>query len=238
MNPIAAQTIKIEAHASHLLDEFIKLREKYALLAPMLFSEDVVRARGSHKQSRGFKILRQSLFLSCAQDIGKLCFDKHPTTPSIHNLMEALEDKLLRASLEEKFAACIAPSIDEESDPEVLQALAVFEAHESDQQRAQFIQLYAESVEKWQALSASSVTKGFLTIRDKVSAHTELKFLVDKYKLVDIGGLGIKWRDIAGTLDVMQRLVEILGLLVRNAGFAWDSLDAHLSMAARDFWET
>lgn len=37
------QIQKIEAHASHLLDAFITLRERYALLDPMLFDPDVPR---------------------------------------------------------------------------------------------------------------------------------------------------------------------------------------------------
>ena len=61
------QIKKLEAHASHLLDAFIRLRERYSLLDPMLFDPDVPKARGSGIQARGFLTLRHSLFLSCAQ---------------------------------------------------------------------------------------------------------------------------------------------------------------------------
>jgi hypothetical protein len=237
MDPTAAQIVKLEAHASHLLDEFIKLREKYALLAPMLFNEEVVRARGSYKQNRGFKILRQSLFLSCAQDIAKLCFDKHDATPSILKIVSAVQSEQLRNELREKFAKCISPSVEEETDPQILEALASFEAWEESQLRSQFEALCVELMESWTTLSNTEAAKGFLTIRDKVSAHTEVRLRVDQYKPIDISELGIKWKDIAVTLDSMQRLVEVIGLIVRNAGFAWDSLHFNLSNAAKEFWE-
>jgi len=34
----------------------------------------------------------------------------------------------------------------------------------------------------------------------------------------------------------MQRLVELIGFIVRNASFAWEMLDRQLTEAARGFW--
>ena len=56
------QIEKLQASANHLLDAFIELREKYALLEPMLISEMVQKERGSGRQARGFEILKYSLF--------------------------------------------------------------------------------------------------------------------------------------------------------------------------------
>jgi len=79
--------------------------------------------------------------------------------------------------------------------------------------------------------------KGFLTIRDKISAHTEVRYVADKYQFVDIASLGIKWGDMRADIETMQRLVELVGLLIRNAGFAWDMLDEQLETASAAFWE-
>ena len=38
-------------------------------------------------------------------------------------------------------------------------------------------------------------------------------------------------------IDMMQTLVENLGLLIRNAGFAWEMLDEQLSEASHAFWQ-
>lgn len=231
------QIEKLEAHASHLLDIFIGLREKFAMLEPMLFDETVVLTKGSGPQNRGFQILRHSLFLSCAQDIAKLCYDKDERTPSIYKIVEALDDGALRKALEDRYAAFVSPSIEDETDPEILEALRAWEHRERAGLRAQFLSLHQELIDTWASLSAAVSTKGFHTIRDKVSAHTEVRYVVDKYKLVDIGALGVKWRDVGSTIQSMQRLVEIIGMLVRGAGFAWESLDQALKKAAADFWD-
>ncbi len=230
------QIEKLEAHASHLLDAFIQLRQRYAMLDPMLFDKLVIKSNGSGEKARGFSVLKHSLFLSCAQDIAKLMVDDDPRTPSLSNHIKALTDEALGQTLRERFAVWKIPLAEDETDPEIIEALRRMELREEAQRRAQFDELYCEATALWAALSTTGVIKSFKTIRDKVSAHTEVRLVADKYQFVDIGTLGIKWGDIKSTIDQMQRLVEIIGLLVRNAGFAWDSLDEQLTRASQGFW--
>lgn len=227
---------KLEAHASHLLDAFIALRERYAMLHPMLFKADVPIKHGAGIQGRGFLILRHSLFLSCAQDIAKLVLDSDARTPSIKNLLSELADPTVRCHFREQFSLWQMPSAEKETDPEIVAALRNFETLEEAERRVQFDGFYSEACSLLSALSHSSALHGFLTIRDKVSAHAEVRFVADKYQFVDISTLGIKWSDIGATIDGMQRLVELIGLLIRNAGFAWETLDEQLARAGNDFW--
>lgn len=231
-----SQIEKLEAHAGHLLDAFIGLREKYAMLEPMLFDPDTIRNRGSRDQARGFQFLRNSLFLSCAQDIAKLTLDADKRTPSIRNLVVALGESAVVAELEERYAIWVIPSVEDESDPEIAAALKRMEERERVERREQFREHLAELRDLWTKLSTAPAMTGFLTVRDKVSAHTEVRFVADKYQLVDIGTLGIEWQDLQESIESMQRLVELIGLTVRNAGFAWDSLDHQLSKASKSFW--
>ncbi len=78
--------------------------------------------------------------------------------------------------------------------------------------------------------------EGFRTIRDKLTAHTEIRFVADKYQPIDIGELGIQWGDLKTVMSEMQVCVELIGLIVRNAGFAWEMLDEQLTEASRGFW--
>lgn len=231
-----SQIEKLEAHASHLLDEFIRLRERYALLDPMLFREEVPKLRGSGKQWRGFVILRQSLFLSCCQDIAKLSTDSDDRTPSIRNLLIALSDERIRSQLRDRFAAQHAPLAEPETDPEILEALRQMDLREEAENRKNFDSTYTEAVTRFAVLESSPTMAAFRTVRDKVSAHTEIRFVADKYQLVDIASLGLKWGDLKTTIAAMQHLVAALGLLVRGAGFAWEMLDEQLSSASIEFW--
>ena len=126
--------------------------------------------------------------------------------------------------------------MEDETDPDILAALRRMEERELIGKRAQFREHLTELRKCWGTLSTATSMTGFLTVRDKVSAHTEVRFVVDKYQLVDIGTLGIKWRDLRTSIEAMQRLVELIGLIVRNAGFAWDLLDLQLSTASKNFW--
>ena len=133
-----SQFEKLEAHASHLLDGFLRLRERYAFLDPMLFSEEVANRRGSGRQARGFITLRHSLFLSCAQDIAKLALDKDPRTPSIRNLIESVQVQSTADELRDRFAVWVLPSIEVETDPEIIAALERIELGEQKARRLQF----------------------------------------------------------------------------------------------------
>lgn len=231
-----SQSEKLEAHASHLLDAFIQLRERYAMLEPMLFDPDVPQQRGSGAQARGFLTLRHSLFLSCAQDIAKLALDADKRTPSIKNLMTSLEDPHLCKVLREKYAMWEIPSVETETDPEIIAALERMELREQAERQAQFDEILSRAKRNWAALEVESYLFGFLAIRDKVSAHTEVRLVADKYQFVDIGTLGIKWSDMRRAIETMQSLVEDLGLVIRNAGFAWEMLDGQLAKASKAFW--
>lgn len=231
------QTEKLEAHASHLLDAFIQLRQRYSILDPMLFDKAVVKTHGSGRKAQGFSVLKHSLFLSCAQDIAKLTLDDDARTPSLSNNIEALTDDAFRDTLRERFVIWKIPLAEDERDPEILEALRRMELREEAQRQTQFDELYCEAITLWASLSTSPTIKSFKTIRDRVSAHTEVRLIADKYQFVDIGTLGIKWGDIKTTIEQMQRLVEIIGLLIRNTGFAWDSLDDQLKRASEGFWD-
>lgn len=207
------------------------------MLEPMLFNPATNKLRGSRKQARGFQILRNALFISCAQDIAKLTLDADKRTPSIRNLVTGLEDPGVRAELEDRHAIWVIPSAEVESDPDIAAALKRMGERERLERREQFRDHYSELQRLSSELSASPAMNGFVTVRDKVSAHTEVRLVADKYQLVDIGTFGIKWGDLRTSIESIQRAVELIGLIVRNAGFAWDSLDGQLSTASEKFWE-
>lgn len=230
------QKVKLEAHASHFLTAFIQLRERYALLHPMLFTQHVPVQYGSGKRSRGFAILKNSLFLSCCQDIAKLSTDSFEKTPSIKKLLTALADDSLRAECRAEYCLDGSPPANPDHEPELVEALKSLADEEVMRRGDDFDTKYMHALNLWNALSTSPTLHGFRTIRDRVSAHTEVRFVNEEYQLVDIGVLGIKWGDLKTTIAQMQEIVELIGLLTRCTSFAWESLTQMLTKAGGDFW--
>lgn len=143
------QIEKLQAHAAHLLDAFIQLRERYALLEPMLFDEAVTKERGSGQQARGFRILKHSLFLSCSQDIAKLSLDDDQRTPSLSNLVRSLSDEAICAELKKTFTAWEVPLAEEAKEPEIVEALRRMALREEAERQEQFDSLHGEAMELW-----------------------------------------------------------------------------------------
>lgn len=235
---MSKQLEKLEAHASHMLDAYIQLRERYAMLEPMLFSEKVTKERGAGRQAAGFRILKNTLFLSCIQDLAKLATDDDDRAPSFANLIRSLSDDMIRKELQERFATSRSPLVEEETDPQVREAIRLMEIREEAAQRIEFERLFGEAMLCWAKLSTSSKLKAFRKVRDKVTAHTEIRRVAEQYRPVDLGRLGIKWGDLPELIFEMQRLVEILGLLIRRTGFGWESLEKLLGKASQGFWAT
>lgn len=233
---MSTQLIKIVAHSSHLLTFFIQLRERYALLHPMLFAEHVPKQYGSWAQARGFAILKSSLFLSCCQDIAKLATDNYDKTPSISKIMAALDDPFVRHQFRTRYGQGRSSCAEDESDPGMAEVYRRMALEDEVRDGLEFDAKYTEAAGLWSKLSTSASLKSFRQIRDQVTAHTELKFTDGEYKPVDIAALGIKWGDLKSTIESMQHLVELIGQLVRDAGFAWESLDRMLAKAGNDFW--
>jgi hypothetical protein len=231
-----SQIKKLEAHSRHLLNGFIVLRQRYAMLAPMLFESRVRKQWGSGVRALGFSTLKSSLFLSCAQDITKLALDRDNRTPSITNLISYLEDPSLCAALRTQYAAWVTPLAEPEADPEIIAIIEKMEAAERAARLIQFDEIMSRVRCNWKTLKGEPHLNSFRTIRDKVSAHTEMLLGVDGYQTVDISKLGIKWSDIELTIKRLELIVEDLGLLITNRSFAWDRLDELLAEGSKAFW--
>jgi hypothetical protein len=222
------------ARSLHLLAEFIQLRERYALLHPMLFSESVQWQYGDRKQWRGFDTLRRSLFLSCCQDIFKLTCDRTGDV-SIRYCMDDLKhgkvSKLIRANyvaaelaIDEGYPAPLVAAIDK--------ALA---SERAIKYGREFDRKYRTACEAWKALQKCETLAKCKVIRHELTAHTKLA--ANNYDPIDITKLGIPFSNLKPTINAMQELVDQIGGLVRGSAFAWQQLDRLMTTAANDFWK-
>ena len=231
-----SQVERLEAHASQLLDSYLGLRERSSMLTPLLFDSDVVAVYGTRGRTRGFNILRSSLFLSCVQDIAKIVADKDPKAPSIKGIAESLNDSHLVQSLRERHSLRVAPLAHEVHDPHVLAALEKLNAQEVEERRSEFDKKLDELRIQCGMFAVDPTVQACRVVRDTVTAHTELRYVVDTYKTTDIAALGLKWSDIGRVTGLLQVPVAAIGHTVRGASFAWEMLDEQLDAAAKGFW--
>ena len=231
------QAEKIKGRAEHLLNGFLGLRERYAMLEPMLFDATVVDAFGAGRRSRGFGTLKIVLFLAISQEIAKLTWDDAERAPSINNLMSALQNDALRAELRAEHAVWGTDRSPDETDPQVKIALERMEAAGAAKRLDEHDAVYTQALRGWGEIQASPRFMAFKTIRDKVSAHTEVMYSNGEYHLLDTKALGIVWSDLRESIKLMQGMVERLGLLIRSASFAWDGFDRQLDTAYLAFWQ-
>ncbi|MBW2477269.1 MAG: hypothetical protein JRE63_08120, partial [Deltaproteobacteria bacterium] len=201
------QIERLKSSAGHLLDAFLILRQTYAILEPMVLDENAFKLRGSGKQATGFKILRNVLSLSCAQDIAKLTLDADNRTPSIINFVTSLQCSSLREDLRKQFRGWQVPRYDKETDPAIIDALNQMEVRSQRDRSKDFDRLYSELEERWILLSECRSMGCFLTIKDKLTAHKEVCPVADKYQFVDVESLGLLWVDLKYAIDQMQRIV-------------------------------
>lgn len=228
---------KVQAHASALLDLHLRLSEKNALLQKLVFDKSVVAHLGGKRSHHGVATLQHTLCLSCAQDIAKIVFDRGRRTPSVANIMSTLKDGKTKKQLEHNFSVWEEPDYREYSDPAIVEALRRIDLRQSEHRRDQFSQLLKELKTLTNALLACPTFKAFKTVRDKFTAHTEIKLVADKYAPIDLGALSLKWGDVNTCVGRLERPVELIGLVVRNSSFAWDGFHKQLETNVASVWE-
>ena len=221
-----------------MLDSYLALCERSAMLEPLLFDQSVLDCYASGRRNRGFHVLRSSLFMSCVQDIAKLVSDKDDKSPSLRNFAAELSSKSLVDELRARYARRVAPLGTEETDPETLKALRHLDAQEEVERCHEFDTHLNSLIDWWTRHETSKTVQACRVIRDKVTAHTEIRFVVDKYVTIDVATLDLKWSDVRTLTAEMRTPIAAIGLVVRCAGFAWEMLDEQLASAAKAFWRT
>jgi hypothetical protein len=228
---------KIRGQAEQLLDLFIALREKLALLRPLAFDPGLAQRVDGGPRARGYLILRNTLLQGCVQDLVKVALDLDPRTPSVVNLVAALEDTEVRGRLLADYA--VAPTLTHvgPGDPPPPEAIEEIRSREQERLAAEFETVWTQFVPRWTTFKDDQRLTAFKTWRDKLIAHAELHHTAGKYHLVDLATLGLKWGDVDLLAAELQNLVESIGVLTRGASFAWQMLDRQLDEASSGFWD-
>jgi len=222
---------RLRAFSSHLLGGFLRLRERYAMLHPMLFSASVIEGHGAGERASGFAILKDTLFMTCCQDIANLVADEHKTSVSIANVVKKLRLERVAVALED---AAVAAVLSTDHDPDIQ---AFWSAKQQDRRLA-FRADLAKLLELADILTGSSSLGALKTIRKKAASHLDLSLRNGEYAPLNFESLGMKWKDLEAVIDTTQEVVVLIGNVVRDASFAWESFEKRMSRTTMGFWST
>jgi hypothetical protein len=213
-----SQTLaKIRGHSEQLLDLHVGLRNKHALLSPLLPDGFVSKESRTGPAALGLHVLRVSLFLSCVQDLVKATVDKDKRAPSLVNIMSMLSNPSISEGLRAAYVANWTES-------------AMCDVTD------EFDSTVAQLNVDWQHLEATPQLNSCQLIRDKLIAHTEVRFADSSYSLLDVSSLGLKWTDVGALMLQLEDLVIALNKIIRCSSFDFDDLDAKLNTARKEFW--
>ena len=226
------QIAKLRARAEHLLDLFISLLEKFAMLRPLAFDEELAGRVGAGPRGRGHTILKNTLLQSCVQDLVKLTLDRDPRTPSVSNLMTTLEDSTVRDALLADYAAAPRPVL--AGAPSLV--LDEIQSDEAQRLTDDFQATWSDLATRWPTLEDDGSLLGFKKWRDKLIAHSELHHVDGEYVLTDLSQEDLKWSDFGKLIKQLQGTVDSITILTRSAGFAWDTLGGQLDETSDGFW--
>ena len=229
------QITKLKAHTDHLVNSYIGLLRKYSFLKPMIFDSSVAKKYGDNEKRLGFETIRITLLYSSIQDVVNLCFDSHKTTPSIIRIIGILAKPDVHKALRAEHTTW---SMDHQNNVSNQIKLALEKLEEAEKQKrgVEFDQHYKRVLEKWDVLQKDKAVIAFKEIRNKLTAHLELKKVDGEYKSMDVEALGIKWDDLGRILEELEEVVIALNLLIRNAGLYMEGVYETLDSAQKAFW--
>ena len=216
-----------------LLTEFLQLKERYALLHPMLFDSRIELQHQVLRKRRGFDTLQRSLFLSCCLDIYKLTLDQPSQasmTRCIHDLKNPKLIPLIRAQyVKDELKTCKGSD-----DPVVVSIEQALVPDRTIKFGQEFDKRRVDVIQAWKKILHGRTFALCKTVRHELVAHTQLGRAA--LEPIDIRKLGIAFDELKPAIDLMQELIEQLGGLIHGTGFAWEQLERTVTTAADDFW--
>ena len=186
----AAKITRLKAQVEKLQDLLIRAYAKFLFFRPMVVNDQLNERITNEGRHTGFSQLRNWLYWDFIQELVKLCDDSDDRTPSIRQLKKALAESAVLASLKEQFSHRTWPA-KKGNDPSIAQ---YFQKREEEELRLSFDETYQRFQHNSAQLLSSSALTGYVTIRNKLIAHNELRKSGAGYAFFDIKVLKLKLR--------------------------------------------
>lgn len=227
--------VKIEAYAKCLQEGFVYLRQRFAMLEPMIFDEKFISERSFWDKHVGFHTVRDALIFTCAKDIANICHDGGNRVPSFRSIRRLLSDKNVNivGMLRENYIRGKGWThfLDGELTGYVPNDL------ERISREVEFDTLYTDFVNKSELLLKSKTLEAFIQVRNMVSAHTQVRFINGEYCINEIEDLGLEWDDMKTIIESMQEVVEIVCGLCSITVIDYYALGIQVQRNVSAFWD-
>ena len=226
---------KLEGHVDHLFTGYLNAVAEYRLVAPMLYDKATTEHFGRGDRAPGYLAIRYALYRHVVQECWKLACDTDKRSPSIVNIIASLRQPGVREILRDRYSHRRIPIADG-VDADTRQILERMEEANDGKRAAEFDALWRHVEDLWAIFLAAPFRKGIATLRDKVTAHTELRLIDGKYERVDLTDT-VKFGDERLFLEGIKDIVTNLILLVRQSSFDWAQFDEYASRSAKAYWK-
>ena len=231
-----AQVQKARAHAEHLLDAFLTLRERFYYADLALFDPSVAARHSVLGKSRGLRRVGVDLYFYCIQDVAKIAFDVSRSVPSVANLIKTARSPFVQDKLKHAFSKRTS-CLPQDSDEETKKLWLKLDEEEAERRGREFDANLSGLFSNWERFQSDKRALGYQSIRDKLTAHSELSRREDgEYAPFDLGKLGLSWADLGVVLEDLGGLVLALNVLFRNADFIMSEFEAACIKDAKKFW--
>jgi hypothetical protein len=200
----------------------------------MLYDREITEHYGKGARGPGFNAIRYALYRHIVQECWKLACDTDKRTPSIVGIMCGLQQPGVKETLRIRYSRLRIPIVGD-VDAATKAMLERMEKADDDKRAAEFDAKWTLVEEQWAAFKAQPFRDGIATLRDKVTAHTELRLVDGRYERADLAGV-VKFGDERLFLEGLKDIVINLNLLVRQAGFDWTEFDEQVTRSAGAFW--
>lgn len=223
---------KLESHVVSLLTLLMRAYSQFFFQQPMMVNTDLIIRMEMEGRRQGFEHLRNHLYWNLIQEIVKICDDSDERTPCINKITKKLEDKNTLKLLEDKYSNHAFPRVEGEDS-------STWEKHQEEYEnewRVKFKKTYERMKKNTSELLSSDILSGYKTIRDKLLAHNELRFVDGTYEFFDITVLNLKFGQERIILEKAKEIIDDLNSLVRGASFLWDSFIDSETRTVCNYW--
>jgi hypothetical protein len=225
---------KLVGHVDQLLSSYMNVAAEYRLVAPMLYDRKTTEHFGKGARGPGFTAIRYALYRHIVQECWKLACDTDKRTPSLVGIMRGLQQPGVKEALRGRYSRLRIP-IDESVDADTRRILERMEEAEDSDREKEFDSKWKLIEEQWATFNAAPFREGIATLRDKVTAHTELRLVDGLYERADLAGV-VKFGDERLFLEGIKDIIINLNLIVRQAGFDWVDFDERITRSASAYW--